>query len=94
MTDLRLDTALLVDTGTGLDLVAAEFDAADTYAGRVADAVGDDELAEAIRSFAGDWKERRAKMRDSVANVAELVGAVGEQFEGVDSDLAKSLEES
>ncbi|WP_402462011.1 hypothetical protein [Isoptericola aurantiacus] len=94
MTDLRLDTALLVDTGDQLDLVAAEFDAADTYAGRVADAVGDDELAEAIRSFAGDWKERRATMRDSVANVAELVGAVGEQFEGVDSDLATSLEES
>jgi hypothetical protein len=94
MTDLRIDTTLLVDTGADLGLVAAEFDAADTYAGQVAEAVGDDELADAIRSFAGDWTERRAKMRDSVANVAELVGAVGEQFEGVDSDLANSLEES
>jgi conjugal transfer/entry exclusion protein len=94
MTDqLVVDVDLLLDTGDDLTAIVNEFDGADSYADRVADAVGDDTLADAIRDFSSEWKNRREKMKESIANLAELTTAVGTQFQDVDKQLATSLEE-
>ena len=93
MADLVVDTDLVEETAGNLDVVAREFDDADRYAQTVADAVGDETLAEAINAFADDWKDRRSKMQESIANLAELTGAVASEFRGLDRDLAASLEE-
>lgn len=94
MTDqLEIDVDLLLETGTDLTRIVDEFDGADSYADRVAEAVGDDTLADAVRDFSREWKNRRAKMKDSIANLAELTTAVGEQFRDVDTKLATSLDE-
>jgi L-lactate utilization protein LutB len=94
MTDqLVVDVDLLLDTGDDLTAIVNEFDGADSYADRVAAAVGDDTLAEAIRDFSSEWKNRREKMKESIANLAELTTAVGTQFQDVDKQLATSLEE-
>lgn len=93
MADLVVDTEMLIETGAQLAIVAQEFEDADRYAESVADAVGDDTLAEAVRSFTTDWKGRREKMRESIENLAELTGAVGTELAGIDGDLASSLEE-
>jgi hypothetical protein len=92
MEELVADTDLLVETGEHLDVVAREFDDADRYAETVADAVGDDTLAEAVRSFANDWKNRRSKMQESISNLAELTTAVGSELRSADAGLATSLE--
>lgn len=93
MADLVVDTEMLIETGAQLAIVAQEFEDADRYAESVADAVGDDTLAEAVSSFTTDWKGRREKMRESIENLAELTGAVGTELAGIDGDLASSLEE-
>ncbi|MFD2797422.1 hypothetical protein ACFS27_27965 [Promicromonospora vindobonensis] len=93
MTDqLVVDVDLLLDTGDDLTAIVNEFDGADSYADQVADAVGDDTLADAIRDFSSEWKNRREKMKESIANLAELTTAVGTQFQDVDNQLATSLE--
>ncbi len=92
MGELVVDTDLLIETGEHLGFVAREFDDADRYAETVADAVGDDTLADAIRSFANDWKNRRAKMQESIGNLAELTTAVGSELQSADDGLASSLE--
>ncbi len=93
MADLVVGTDLVEESASNLDIVAREFDDADRYAQAVADAVGDETLAEAINAFAEDWKERRGKMQENIANLAELTGAVASEFRGIDGDLAASLEE-
>lgn len=94
MTDqLVVDVDLLLETGNDLTAIVNEFDGADSYANRVADDVGDDTLADAVRDFSNEWKGRREKMKESIANLAELTTAVGTQFQDVDKQLATSLEE-
>lgn len=89
---LRLDAALLEETGSSLERIAAEFDDADRRAAQVAEGVGDDELANAVRDFAVTWTGRREKLRGSVENLAELTSAVATQFDGLDKDLSSSLD--
>ncbi|WP_166845571.1 hypothetical protein [Isoptericola sp. BMS4] len=94
MADLVVDTDLVEETASNLDIVAREFDDADRYAQTVADAVGDDTLAGAITAFAHDWSERRSTLQESIANLAELTAAVASEFRSLDRDLAASLEEN
>lgn len=89
---LVVDIDLLLDTGDQLTSIVNEFEGADAYAANVADAVGDDTLAGAIRDFSTKWKNRREEMRESIANLAELTKATGEQFRDVDNQLGSSLE--
>ena len=90
---LVVNVTLLTDTGDQLTSIVNEFEGADAYAESVADAVGDDKLAGAVRDFSSKWKGRREKMRESIANLAELTTAVGDQFKDADTTLGKSLEE-
>lgn len=88
---LRLDPEQLVQLGHDLRAVASEFDTAQTGADYIANAVGHDGLAEKVRGFAKGWDDRRAKMLDSIANLAQAAGDSGEAFKELDSELAAAL---
>ncbi|MCL1869455.1 MAG: hypothetical protein FWF90_03455 [Promicromonosporaceae bacterium] len=88
---LVVDVGLVSGTASDLNAIVAEFDTADTYADAVADAVGVDELADAVRSFAHGWKVKRGKLHDSIANLAELTSAVATELAKADKDLADSV---
>ncbi|GAA4720536.1 hypothetical protein APR04_001666 [Promicromonospora umidemergens] len=89
---LLVDLNLLTETGSQLTSIVNEFEGADAYAESVADAVGDDGLANAVRDFSTKWKNRREDMREAIENLAELTSAVGEQFRDLDTELGKNLE--
>ena len=88
---LKLDTVALRDAGTSLRVVAQEFNDANANSDGVADAVGHAGLASCVRDFAHGWDDRRAKLVDSVASLAESCTGVSDGFEGLDRDFAAAL---
>lgn len=92
MDRLRVDTLLLREAGAQLRFVADEFHHANARSDDGADATGHPGLAEAVRSFAHSWDDRRAKMVDNIAALAKAATTVGEAFEELDREFAASLQ--
>lgn len=91
MPDLEVDTAVLIDAGSSLRVVAAEFEHADNNSESAADAVGHNDLADRVREFADNWDIRRGEMMQKIATLAEAASQAGESFEQLDRDLAAAL---
>lgn len=92
--DLVLDTDQLRQLGADLRLVAEEFTHANNRSDDVADDVGHDDLADAIREFAHNWDDKREKMVADIGTLAEAAIATGEVFEQLETDLVASLEDA
>ena len=88
---LKLDTAALRDAGSGLRMVAQEFDGANAATTDLGPALGHERLAAKVRDFAYSWDDKREKMVGSIASLAEACTGVGEGFEGLDADFAGAL---
>lgn len=88
---LRVDTSVLIEAGAALRVVAQEFADANSHSDEVADAIGDPGLAGAVRSFAHNWDDRRAKMLSEIARLAEATSLVGESFSELDRALGAAL---
>ncbi|MDM7830222.1 hypothetical protein [Cellulomonas edaphi] len=88
---LAVDTAGLREAGAALRAVAEEFDAANAHSEAVADAVGDADLAAAVRDLAHGWDDRRAEMVQDIAWLARACEAIGEGFENLDRAFAAAL---
>lgn len=71
MDTLRVDTDLLRAAGSQLRVVATEFQQANANSDDAADAIGHRRLADAVRSFAHDWENRRAKMVEKIGTLAK-----------------------
>jgi hypothetical protein len=91
MDTLRVDTALLRTAGTQLRVVAEEFQQANANSDDAAEAIGHPGLAEAVRSFAHNWDDRRAKMVEKIGTLATSATTVGEAFEELDKEFAAAL---
>jgi hypothetical protein len=91
MDALRVDTALLRTAGTQLRVVADEFQQANANSDDAAEVVGHRDLAEAVRSFAHNWDDRRAKMVEKIGALAESATTVGDAFEELDKEFAAAL---
>lgn len=91
MDTLRVDTALLRTAGTQLRTVADEFQQANANSDDAAEVVGHRGLAEAVRSFAHNWDDRRAKMVEKIGTLAKSATMVGEAFEELDKEFAAAL---
>ncbi|MGI9001327.1 MAG: hypothetical protein ACR2GH_06630 [Pseudonocardia sp.] len=88
---LRVDTLLLREAGMQLRVVATEFEHANTNSDDAADALGHSGLAGAIRSFAHNWDDRRTKMLENIAKLADTATGVAEAFESLDEEFAAAL---
>ncbi|WP_402464984.1 hypothetical protein [Isoptericola aurantiacus] len=93
MSDLRMDVAAVTELGESLSAVADEFENANTRSDGIAQSVGHDGLADAVRSFAHNWDDKRAKMTENLNSLAEVATTVATTFTDADSELARALEE-
>ena len=91
MCKLRVDTHLLREAGAQLRFIAGEFAHANANSDDAADAIGHDGFAEAARSFAHNWDDRRAEMVEKIGTLAESAKGVGEAFEKLDEEFAAGL---
>jgi hypothetical protein len=91
MDTLRVDTALLCVAGKQLRVVATEFEQANANSDDAAEAIGHHGLAAAVRSFAHNWDDRRAKMVEKIETLAKSATGVGEAFEELDKEFAAAL---
>ena len=91
MSDLLLDTVALRDAGTALRVVAQEFNDANANSADLGEAIGHGGLAGTVRGFAVGWDDRRAKMVESIAGLADACTGIGEGFENLDSQFATAL---
>ena len=77
--------------GKQLWVVAEEFQRANANSDDVAEVVGHRGLAEAVRSFAYNWDDRRATMVEKIGALAESAITVGEALEELDQHFAAAL---
>lgn len=91
MDQLRVDTDLLREAGNQLRVVANEFHNAHANSDNVSEAVGHPGLAEAVRSFAHNWDDTRAKMMKDIGTLAKEASGVGDAFDQLDQEFAASL---
>ncbi len=91
MADLEIDTAVLVDAGRSLRVVADEFQHADARSEAIADACADRELAHLVREFADNWDDKRKKMLGNIAALADAAQQSGEAFEQLEDEFVASL---
>jgi len=89
--DLRVDLDAVTELGSSLTTVAEEFENATTRSDRIADAVGHDGLAGAVRDFASSWDDTRQKMTENLRLLAEASVQVAQAFTDIDSDLADGI---
>ncbi|MGN8244383.1 hypothetical protein ACTHAM_001286 [Cellulomonas soli] len=88
---LTVDTAALREAGTSLRTVASEFDGANANSDDVASHVGHAGLADCLRDFAHGWDDRRGKMVESIAGLADACTGIGDGFEDLDAEFARAL---
>lgn len=90
-TRLKVNTEALRKAADGLDLAKTELGEAKVQAGKAAEAVGDEKLAEAIRDFASTWETRRGQIVKAVDGLANSLRGVADNFEMTDNELSKAL---
>ncbi|MGF0114876.1 hypothetical protein ACQFYA_00945 [Promicromonospora sp. Marseille-Q5078] len=91
MADLRVDLDAVTELGSSLSRVADEFENATTRSDRIADAVGHEGLAGAVRDFASSWDDTREKMTGNLRLLADASVQVAQAFTDIDSDLADGI---
>ncbi len=91
MSDLDIDIDLLRETGAALRVVATEFEHANDNSDHAADATGHDGLADRVREFAHNWDDRRGKMLESIAFLAEAGVGIGDTFAEIETELVGCL---
>jgi hypothetical protein len=94
VSDLILDLQRLDQLHSDLQAVIAEFKGASDFSHDVADATGDDHLADKVRDFADRWNDKRKNMTESVESLQKAIAAITDNFSKVDQGLAKALEDS
>ena len=60
-------------------------------ANNMADAVGSPKLGEQTRQFSENWKHRREDLVEYLTSARDVIGAIKDTFESVDSELTKGL---
>lgn len=59
---------------------------------QIADAVGHDGLADAVRSFAHAWDDTRSDMTESIKGLGEATTSIADVFEQADQELAAAMD--
>lgn len=94
MADLKIDVAELRDGASRAERIAGDMSSAERIADETAGYTGHDGLAGKVRDFGGKWDIARGKLEDNLTAIADYLRAVIDTFEDLDTDLARSLEES
>jgi hypothetical protein len=91
MSDLRVDYdhlgELVQHLDAGLAAMGSEGDTSD----QIADAAGDSQLGDKIRSFGSSWEYHRQNVQDTLTWLRKNTKLIHDQFESVDQQLAAGL---
>ena len=89
---LKLDTAEVQRAGADLHVVSQEFADAVAHSDAAADAVGDPDLADTLRTFARSWDDARNSTLGSLGSLADACSAISTTFAQIDGELAAALD--
>ena len=92
MSDLDIETDVLIEGGRALRVVAQEFQDANVRSDGIAAAVGHPGLADRIREFAHGWDDTRKGMLEGIGFLAEAAEGVGTTFEEIEEHFVGALE--
>jgi len=91
---LKVDTDSVRSVSNDLIRITSELTDAQAHSDDVADAVGHDGLAGALRNFAGSWDDRRRKLIEQIAQLRDSATSIADAFDDTDSALARALTQS
>jgi hypothetical protein len=92
MSDLRLSTTELIETGAALRLLAGELRDAETIVKDNMSAVGHRGLADRLDEMQGSWDDRRNDLRDAIEGLGDVVKDAGQAFQDIEQHLVAALE--
>jgi hypothetical protein len=91
-THLKVDLHLLEDTAEALKQLRAEFADASRIADEHRGVLGSGEVADAVDSFAGNWRRHREKLVTSIESLETMAADSAKTYREVDSELADSVQ--
>ena len=91
MKRVKVDTEALQGAADDLDLVKKELAGSEVKVRALADAVGNDVLADAVRDFSSTWETRRGKLVESLGGLIGSMRSTAGSFEQADAKLAAAL---
>lgn len=87
---LVVDLELLERTAREVDALRAELEAQPDIVDEVRDAVGNEDLSDALGDFAGNWSYHRRKLTGSLDTVARMSSDSAEVYRATDARLASA----
>lgn len=88
---LKVDTDSVRSVSNDLIRITSELTDAQAHSDDVADAVGHNGLAGALRNFAGSWDDRRRKLVEQISQLQASATAIADAFDDTDTELARAL---
>jgi hypothetical protein len=91
VSNLKVDTEDLRDSGAALKLIYSEFKDADDNASKLADVVGHGGLSDKIKDFSLRWEKHRNDMLSNIEELEKIIENGAQELEKADHDLAGNL---
>ncbi|MEO7123907.1 MAG: hypothetical protein ABI400_12490 [Lacisediminihabitans sp.] len=91
MDKLKIDTQNLRDAASALKTVRTEFEEANANSDTLADAVGEQRLADRIKDFAHNWDMKRKDFVEDIRTLEKNLTDGADALEKTDTDLAAGL---
>ena len=88
---VRVRTGDLRTAGESLLACYQQFGAAQQVADRGADAVAHRGLADALRTFASEWDDRRDEICHAIEGLGDAATAAAEVYEEIEGELVSAL---
>ena len=88
---IQVDTQLLRDSGHALSTIESEFTNANQHSDVLAEAVGDDQLADRVRNFTKNWDQHRKELVEQIGSLKKIILDGADNLESADSQLADKL---
>ena len=92
MADFKIDTEELRSAASVLKTIGSEFKNANENVEPTAIAVGDSDLAYAVRKFALSWNQHREELTDQISTLRTHLTNAADNIEATDEALAANLE--
>lgn len=91
MSDLKVDYDHLAELIGHLDAGLAAMGSESDTSNQIADAAGDPQLADKIRSFGSSWEFHRQHVQDTLSWLKNNTTLIHDQFAALDQSLANGL---
>lgn len=91
MSDLKVDSHDLEETGTALRLLAGELRDAERIVEDYSRDIGHQELTHQLDEMQGTWDDRRNDLLQSIGSLADAATQAGQAFEDIEQHLVAAL---